>query len=36
VVIPIPGSSRPETIRDSVGAADLKLSGAELAQLDAA
>ncbi|GAA3812902.1 aldo/keto reductase [Sphaerisporangium flaviroseum] len=34
VVIPIPGSSRPETIRDSVAAADLKLSGEEIARLD--
>jgi aryl-alcohol dehydrogenase-like predicted oxidoreductase len=36
VVIPIPGSSRPETIRDSVRAVDLELSGVELAQLDVA
>ncbi|WAM19397.1 aldo/keto reductase [Rhodococcus sp. JS3073] len=36
VTIPIPGSSRPETIRDSVAAADLKLSADELARLDAA
>jgi len=36
VVIPIPGSTRPETIRDSVAAVDLKLSAEELAQLDAA
>jgi aryl-alcohol dehydrogenase-like predicted oxidoreductase len=36
VVIPIPGSSRPETIRDSVAAVDLKLSAEELARLDAA
>ncbi|TKA12571.1 aldo/keto reductase [Actinacidiphila oryziradicis] len=36
VVIPIPGSSRPETIRDSVAAADLKLSAEELDRLDAA
>ena len=36
VVIPIPGSSRPETIRDSVQAAELELSAAELALLDAA
>ncbi|MEU3167948.1 aldo/keto reductase [Streptosporangium sp. NPDC006930] len=36
VVIPIPGSSRPETIRDSVGAADVKLSAEETARLDAA
>ncbi|GLU48734.1 aldo/keto reductase [Nocardiopsis ansamitocini] len=35
-VIPIPGSSRPETIRDSVRAADLRLSADELAVLDAA
>jgi aryl-alcohol dehydrogenase-like predicted oxidoreductase len=36
VVIPIPGSSRPETIRDSVAAARLELSAEELAALDAA
>ncbi|MEU5342659.1 aldo/keto reductase [Streptomyces sp. NPDC020766] len=36
VVIPIPGSSRPETIRDSVAAAELKLSTEEQARLDAA
>ena len=36
VVIPIPGSSRPETIRDSVAAAGLELSAEELARLDAA
>ncbi|MFE9648462.1 aldo/keto reductase [Streptomyces sp. NPDC006365] len=36
VVIPIPGSSRPETIRDSVAATELKLSTEELARLDAA
>jgi aryl-alcohol dehydrogenase-like predicted oxidoreductase len=35
VVIPIPGSSRPETIRDSVGATDLRLSAADIARLDA-
>ncbi|MEZ0110507.1 aryl-alcohol dehydrogenase-like predicted oxidoreductase [Catenulispora sp. EB89] len=35
VVIPIPGSSRPETIRDSVAAADLVLSAGEFARLDA-
>jgi aryl-alcohol dehydrogenase-like predicted oxidoreductase len=35
VVIPIPGSSRPETIRDSVQAVDLQLSAEELARLDA-
>jgi aryl-alcohol dehydrogenase-like predicted oxidoreductase len=34
VVIPIPGSSRPETIRDSVNAADLQLSTEDLARLD--
>jgi aryl-alcohol dehydrogenase-like predicted oxidoreductase len=33
-VIPIPGASRPETIRDSAGAADLVLSAAELGQLE--
>jgi aryl-alcohol dehydrogenase-like predicted oxidoreductase len=36
VVIPIPGSSRPETIRDSVAAANLSLSADEFARLDAA
>jgi aryl-alcohol dehydrogenase-like predicted oxidoreductase len=36
VVIPIPGSSRPETIRDSAAAADLTLTGDEVATLDAA
>jgi len=36
VVIPIPGSSRPETIRDSAAAVHLTLSADELAALDAA
>lgn len=36
VVIPIPGSSRPETIRDSVAAEELELSREELDRLDAA
>ncbi len=36
VVIPIPGSSRPETITDSVAATDLTLSAEEVALLDAA
>ncbi len=36
VVIPIPGSSRPETILDSVKAVDLELSPEELGRLDAA
>jgi len=35
VVIPIPGSTRPETIRDSLAAADLALSREQLARLDA-
>ncbi|MFJ1596116.1 aldo/keto reductase [Streptomyces sp. NPDC088261] len=35
-VIPIPGSSRPATVRDSVEAADLTLTAEELAELDAA
>ncbi|UJW29541.1 aldo/keto reductase [Saccharothrix sp. AJ9571] len=35
VVIPIPGSSRPETIRSSAAAVHLELSAAELAALDA-
>jgi aryl-alcohol dehydrogenase-like predicted oxidoreductase len=34
-VIPIPGSSRPETIRNSAAAAELRLSAGELARLDA-
>ncbi len=33
-VIPIPGSSRPETVQDSARAADLKLTTEELAKLD--
>ncbi|MFD3505407.1 aldo/keto reductase [Streptomyces sp. NPDC058676] len=36
VVIPIPGASRPETIRDSAAAADLVLDAAELTRLDEA
>jgi aryl-alcohol dehydrogenase-like predicted oxidoreductase len=36
VVLPIPGSSRPETIRDSAKAVQLSLSAEELAGLDAA
>ncbi|HEY0542929.1 MAG TPA: aldo/keto reductase [Actinoallomurus sp.] len=36
VVIPIPGSSRPETIRDSAKAVDLVLTDEEFARLDAA
>ncbi|WP_348789784.1 aldo/keto reductase [Leifsonia sp. NPDC080035] len=35
-VIPIPGSSRPETIRDSVSAVDVELTPDELARLNAA
>lgn len=35
VVIPIPGASRPESIRDSVRAVELGLSADELARLDA-
>jgi aryl-alcohol dehydrogenase-like predicted oxidoreductase len=35
VVVPIPGSSRPETIVDSVAAAELELSQEEFAALDA-
>jgi aryl-alcohol dehydrogenase-like predicted oxidoreductase len=34
-VIPIPGASRPETIRDSLGAAELKLSDDQLRRLNA-
>jgi aryl-alcohol dehydrogenase-like predicted oxidoreductase len=36
IVIPIPGASRPETIRDSATAADVDLTADELATLDAA
>lgn len=36
VVIPIPGASRPETISDSAGATDLRLSDEERARLDGA
>ncbi|WP_406037024.1 aldo/keto reductase [Micromonospora sp. NBC_00898] len=36
VVVPIPGASRPATIRDSAAAADLLLDLADLARLDAA
>ena len=35
VVIPIPGASRPASIQDSVLAADLRLTGEELARLNA-
>ena len=35
-VVPIPGASRPETIRDSAAAADLTLTDEEVARLDAA
>ncbi len=35
-VVPIPGSSRPETIQDSVRAVDLELSDEQVARLDAA
>ena len=34
-VIPIPGSSRPETIRDSYAAVELQLTDEQVAQLDA-
>jgi aryl-alcohol dehydrogenase-like predicted oxidoreductase len=34
VVVPIPGSSRPETIRDSVAAAELQLSPDQIDRLD--
>jgi aryl-alcohol dehydrogenase-like predicted oxidoreductase len=36
VVIPIPGSTRPETIADSFAAIELELTADELARLDAA
>ncbi|MFD4530102.1 aldo/keto reductase [Streptomyces sp. NPDC058470] len=35
-MLPIPGASRPETIRDSAGAADLTLTPADTARLDGA
>ncbi|THA25852.1 aldo/keto reductase [Streptomyces sp. RKND-216] len=35
-VVPIPGASRPETVRDSAAAADLVLADEEIAALDAA
>ncbi|MFJ4632400.1 aldo/keto reductase [Streptomyces sp. NPDC088847] len=35
VVVPIPGASRPETIRDSAAAPSLTLSAEEIAELDA-
>ncbi|MEV6539325.1 aldo/keto reductase [Streptomyces sp. NPDC051665] len=35
VVVPIPGASRPETIRDSAAAPELTLSADEIAELDA-
>ncbi|MEU9784638.1 aldo/keto reductase [Streptomyces phaeochromogenes] len=35
VVVPIPGASRPGTIRDSAGAADLELTPEEVARLEA-
>lgn len=35
VCLPIPGSSRPESVRDSVGAADLQLSREEIIELSA-
>jgi aryl-alcohol dehydrogenase-like predicted oxidoreductase len=34
VVIPIPGSRRPETIRDSIAAADLQLTDEQMGRLD--
>lgn len=36
VVLPIPGSSRPETVRDSAAATELRLSDEELARLNEA
>jgi aryl-alcohol dehydrogenase-like predicted oxidoreductase len=32
-VVPIPGASRPETIRDSAEASELKLTADDLAEL---
>ena len=36
VVVPIPGASRPETLLDSIAAADLELTAAEIVALNAA
>ncbi len=36
VVVPIPGASRPESIRDSAAAAELELTAEEVAELSAA
>ncbi|MCD0443208.1 aldo/keto reductase [Glycomyces sp. A-F 0318] len=36
VVVPIPGASRPESIRDSAGAAELRLTDDQVARLSAA
>jgi aryl-alcohol dehydrogenase-like predicted oxidoreductase len=36
VVVPIPGASRPASIRDSAAAADLQLSPEQLARLNGA
>lgn len=35
VVIPIPGAKRPSSITDSAAAAEIELTGDELARLDA-
>jgi aryl-alcohol dehydrogenase-like predicted oxidoreductase len=35
MVVPIPGASRPETIRDSVAALDLELDAGELERIRA-
>lgn len=35
VVVPTPGASRPETIRDSAGSADLVLTADQVARLSA-
>ncbi|WP_309059659.1 aldo/keto reductase [Streptomyces sp.] len=36
VVVPIPGASRPQSVRDATGAADLVLTADEVAEPDAA
>ena len=36
IVVPIPGASRPTSITDSAGAAELKLTADEVARLSAA
>ena len=35
-IVPIPGSRKPERMRENLGAADIELSAAEIAEIDAA